>query len=416
MNKLKNKVFYLTFSILSISILSFIVIFNVQNYLEQRNNIDNNLNMASNTKDNNRDLTPPNKPDDDIEPDKPDNKQLDENIKFMDSIIYTILLDNNNNIKNVINHSNKAMDKDKIIGIANNILDKNKIQNKHIGFLYFSNYSYTYSPNNSLVILDNTKIRNSLLISLEMSISIFIVLEVIILLISKRLTKWITDPVNESFIKQKQFIADASHELKTPLSVIMASSEALEDNPKEKKWLTNIKLESESMNYLITNLLDLAATEEKETFNFEKGNLSKTVELSLLTFEGKAYENDVKLDYKIDDNIYIKMDENSIKQLVEILLDNAIKHSYKKSTINVSLKDLNNNIELIVTNNGDNIPSCEEEKIFERFYRIDKSRNRKEGRYGLGLAIAKNIVLRHNGKISAHSNNNVTTFKVLLKK
>ncbi len=416
MNKLKNKVFYLTFSILSISILSFIAIFNVQNYLEQRNNIDNNLNMASNTKDSNKDLAPPSKPDDDIEPDKPDSRPLDENIKFMDSIIYTVLLDNNNNIKDVINHSNKAMDKDKIIEIANSILNKNKTQNKHIGFLYFSNYSYTYLPNNSLVILDNTKIRNSLLISLEMSISIFIVLEVIILLITKKLTKWITDPVNESFIKQKQFIADASHELKTPLSVIIASSEALEDNPKEKKWLTNIKLESERMNYLITNLLDLAATEEKATFKFEKGNLSKTVELSLLTFEGKAYENDVKLDYKIDDNIYLKMDENSIKQLVEILLDNAIKHSYKKSTINVSLRDLNNNIELIVTNSGDDIPSCEEEKIFERFYRIDKSRNRKEGRYGLGLAIAKNIVLRHNGKISAHSNNNVTTFKVLLKK
>ena len=112
----------------------------------------------------------------------------------------------------------------------------------------------------------------------------------------------------------------------------------------------------------------------------------------------------------------MNMDENSIKQLIEILLDNAIKHSYKKSTINVSLKEEKGVIELKIENNGEEIPKGEEEKIFERFYRVDKSRNRKENRYGLGLAIAKNIVLMHNGKINASSQNGTTTFKVLFKK
>ena len=109
-------------------------------------------------------------------------------------------------------------------------------------------------------------------------------------------------------------------------------------------------------------------------------------------------------------------DENSIRQLIEILLDNAIKHSKAKEVVKLSLTASNNNIVLTVINKGEEIPKGEEEKIFERFYRVDKSRNRKENRYGLGLAIAKNIVLNHHGEITATSSNGTTTFKVLFKK
>ena len=167
------------------------------------------------------------------------------------------------------------------------------------------------------------------------------------------------------------------------------------------KWITNIKNESSRMSLLITNLLELAASESKEVFKFEEGNLSKAVELSVLTFEGRAFESNVKLEYDIPENVKMKMDENSIKQLIELLLDNAIKHAQKGSIINVILLEENNNITILVKNKGKEIPKGEEEKIFERFYRIDKSRNRNDNRYGLGLAIAKNIVTNHNGKISA---------------
>lgn len=169
------------------------------------------------------------------------------------------------------------------------------------------------------------------------------------------------------------------------------------------------------MNLLITDLLELAKTEQK-VIDLKEGDLSKTVELSTLTFEGKAFESNIKIDYDITSNIKMKMSENNIKQLVEILLDNAIKHSESGSTINISLKENNNQIELLVKNKGEAIPKDEEEKIFERFYRVDKSRNRDSNRYGLGLAIAKNIVLNHGGKISASSMNHITTFKVLFKK
>ena len=113
----------------------------------------------------------------------------------------------------------------------------------------------------------------------------FAFLELVFIIIAKLISNWISKPVEESFEKQKDFIADASHELKTPLSVITASAEALENNPKEKKWLNNIKSESERMNNLIIDLLDLAKT-ENGNLELSMGNLSKAVELTTLTFEG----------------------------------------------------------------------------------------------------------------------------------
>lgn len=408
MNKLKNKVFFTIFSILTISIISLLVIFNIQNYISQKNSIINSLNVATNNDKNPKDMEPISKPEEEPKP-------LDENIKFMDYNIYTILLDSNDNIKDIINHSNNKVSNGDISAIAKDILNNKNIKNKYIGCLYFEDYSYAYVRGNVLVILDNSDIKTSLLKSLEITFLIFIFSETIIFLISKLITEWITKPVRESFEKQKQFIADASHELKTPLSVILASSEAFEDNPKEKKWLINIKEEANRMNLLITDLLELAKTEQKN-INLKDGDLSKVVELSTLTFEGKAFENNIKIDYDIAPNIKIKMSENSIKQLIEILLDNAVKHSIEKSTINISLREDSNQVELLVKNKGDKIPKGEEEKIFERFYRVDKARNRDSNRYGLGLAIAKNIVLNHNGKISAYSSDDTTTFKVLFKK
>lgn len=410
MKKLKNKVFYTILLILSICLFSIIFIFNTKNYIEQKNKIIDSLEMLSNNKKDN-DLVPPEKPLDDK--DMNDNK---DEIRYMDSVIYTVLIDSNNNIKEVINHSNNDISQEKIKRIATSILSSNKIKKMKINFLYFSKYSYLYNSKDSLVIYDNTNVRNNLRISLLISLIIFIVLFIFFYYISKIITRWITNPVGDTFNKQKEFIEDASHELKTPLSVIISSADMLKITKENEKWIKNIKYESDRMNYLISNLLDLASSEKKETFSFENKNLSEIVELSLLAFEGRAYEENVKLKYDVQSNIYMSLDENSIKQLVEILLDNAIKHSLKGEMVNVILKMVNNDITLLVSNKGDIIPKEEEEKIFDRFYKIDKSRNRKKGTYGLGLAIAKNIVINHNGVISASSNDSITTFKVLFKK
>ena len=409
MEKLKNKIFYTIMIILTFSVLTIVTIFNVQKYIEQKNSIVNTLNVSKNNLSNKRENNiPPEKPN------EVDNKRED-NVKFMDKVVYTILLDSNNNVKEIINHSNNDINNSKINLIVNKILKSNS-DDENIGCLYFRDYSYSFSSGNYLIIVDNSDVKDNMFVSLKISLVIFILLEVIIFLISKTIADYISTPVKNSFDKQKQFIEDASHELKTPLSVIIASSEALEENPKETKWLNNIKNESNRMNNLITNLLDLASSEYSETYKMQNGNLSKVIELSCLTFDGVAYEKGIKIEEDIEDNIYIDMDDGSIKQLIEILLDNAIKYSTSKSTIKIVLKEKNNLITLSVTNNGETIKKGEEEKIFDRFYRTDKSRNRKNGSYGLGLAIAKNIVTNHNGKISASSSDGKTTFKVLLKK
>ena len=415
--KLSNKIFYTLILILSISILTVVGIFNIQNYYEQKKSINNSLNVSMTKKD--RKVILPTKIDDASEPvdDVTHNTEdmKNKNIKFMDSVIYTILLDDNNNILEVINHSNDETSSEKISSIAKKILSNKNIKDRYIGNLYLSDYSYAYSKGDTLIILDNSKIKSSLLLSLEVSLFIFIILEILVIVLSKYLTIWIIKPVKESFAKQKQFIADASHELKTPLSVIVASSEAIDITNQNSKWLKNIEYEANRMNLLISKLLDLAKSERMEEIVLVNNNLSKTIELSLLTFEGRAFEKDLKLSYEIEDNINILMDEDSIKELVEILLDNAIKHSKKNGSIKVSLKK-DSQVTLLVQNEGDPIPKGEEEKIFERFYRVDKSRNRKDNRYGLGLAIAKNIVLSHKGKIKASSLDGITTFQVTFKK
>lgn len=420
MNKLRNKVFNIIFIILTISVLSFIFLFNIQKYIELKSNVKNSLNMATNKNDKEEtipDMKPDIKPNEDIEMNKDSNieNNIDKNIKFMDSTIYTVLINDDNSIKEVINHSNNNISDTKINSIAKNILDKDNIKELYIGNLYFNNYSYKYVSGDSLTILDNTKVRSSLILSLEISIIIFVILELIIYFITKLLTKYITEPVNNTFKKQKEFIEDASHELKTPLSVIIASTEALENDYNEK-WINNIKYESDRMNNLIINMLELAKSEHEEKITKVNNNLSKIVELSILSMEVKAYEDNVKIKYDIEKDINMLLDEVSIKELLSILIDNAIKHSYKNSTININLKSNANNIVLLVKNKGDNISSEDRDKIFERFYRVDKSRNRNNNRYGLGLAIAKNIVLNHNGEISVESGNHITTFKVVFKK
>lgn len=406
--KLSKKIFYTLVLILTISILSVVSIFNIQNYLEQKKSINNSLNVSLNKRD--RKILPAKiKKRNDI--DNVENR----NIKFIDSVIYTVLLDDNDNILDVINHSNNGVSNEKISELSIKILKDKKIKTRYIGCLYLSDYSYSYLKGDTLVIFDNSKIKKSLQLSLEMSILIFSILELLIIIGSKYLTAWLIKPVKESFDKQKQFIADASHELKTPLSVIVASSEAIDIDEKNSKWLKNIEYETNRMNLLISKLFSLAKSEQRKKVRLVNNNLSKIVELSLLTFEGRAYEKNIKLNYNIEDNIFMLMDEDSIKELVEILLDNAIKHSKKKGTINLSLKK-DGQIILLVENEGEAIPKGEEEKIFERFYRVDKARNRKDNRYGLGLAIAKNIVLLHKGKIKASSMDGITTFQVTFKK
>lgn len=402
MTKLKRKIFITLTIILSFCCLTILSIFLFQNYNNAKMNIERNLNSMDH-KDDMKDKN-------NLGQNKP---PQDEMKIFMDTSIYTIKLDQNNEITNIINHSKDNIINDDIEQIALNITKNNNNNITYIGNLYFNKYSYKYEKNNLIIIIDNTDTIKRLQDNLKISILLFVLLFILILLISNILSKWLIKPVEASFKKQKQFIADASHELKTPLAIIMASEEAYEKD-KNKKWLQNIKNESDRMNNLIKDLLDLAKLENDSKKIYEKNNLSKLVEKTALTFESLCYEKKIKLNYDIEKNVFYKCNSEEIKQVIGIILENAIK--YSKGIIDINMYTDKKNIILKIKNNGEPIKKGEEEKIFERFYRIDKSRTRSENHYGLGLAIAKNIVEKYKGIIKASNEDNYATFTILLKK
>lgn len=417
MEKLKKKTFWVIFSILTIFLCSILCIFNYQDYSHEKIEIENKLNMINDRK---FDKAPNEEKLDKPEP--PENTEDTKNDKevmpvLMDTTAYTVIYNDDNEVIDILNFTQNDVSDEEVKSIAQEILKSNDSKSGiNIRNLYFNNYSYSFKGHNSLTILDNSFVKEKLQSLIKTSIFIFALLEIVIIVVSIKITSWIIKPVIETFNKQKQFIADASHELKTPIAVIMANSEALEKEPNEKKWLNNIKSESERMNELITNLLDLAKLENgknKEIYNVE--DLSKIVEMSVLTFESLMFENKIKFEYNIQKDLKLKCNSVQIKQLIAILLDNAIKHSEENGEIKVFLEKQKNDIVLSVSNKGKEIPKEIRDKIFERFYRADESRNRESNRYGLGLAIAKNIVVNHNGKISVDCVGGYTTFKVVFK-
>lgn len=237
---------------------------------------------------------------------------------------------------------------------------------------------------------------------------------IIIYIVANKISKTIVRPVEETFEKQKQFVSDASHELKTPLAVIEANADVLQDKVGENKWITYIQNEVQSMNKLVNDLLTLAKMEKTNTSNKQKFNLSKEIQMSVSVFESMMYERKIKLETNINDGIDFSGDKEDIKHIISILVDNAIKHTKENNKIIVNAMKEKSNVKIEVKNQGDPIPEDEREKIFERFYRIDKARNRNEKRYGLGLSIAKGIVEKYNGDIYAISKDGFTSFIVKL--
>jgi len=400
MKELNRKVFITIFSIFSVFIILGITIYNIEGYKREYESVRRNLNFIED-KPTPKEFNNINNP----------NKDID-NMMIMDYEVYTIKL-NNNEIDRIISHNNNTSNFN-IENIAKSIINNDK--GIKIGNLYSNGYSYNYRDN-TIVIINTKNINNKLSLTLIQSLLLLIMLEIIIYFVTVYLTKRITRPAEEAFKKQKDFIADASHELKTPLAVIIASSDELKIDKKNSKYIENIKYESERMNNLIKGLLDLSKLENKVSIdNYKNENISKIVEKTSLIFESIAYENNIRINTNIEDNIMFNCSKEEIEKVISIILDNAIKHSYKETIILVNLYSDKSNIYIEITNEGDPIIQGDEEKIFERFYRGDKSRNRDTNRYGLGLAIAKNIITNHNGIIKAYSKDNKTTFKIILKK
>jgi signal transduction histidine kinase len=265
----------------------------------------------------------------------------------------------------------------------------------------------------TVVIMDNSVNIQSIRTIRQNSILIGCIGIVIIGWLSFALSEWIVFPVKQAMEKQKQFVSDVSHELKTPLAVISANTEVLEDEVGENKWLGYIKSETDRMNGLVSDLLTLSRLDASaEQKNFIKFDMSKMVEGVTMPFEVVAFDKGVMINCEPGQGITVSGEEEKLKQVVAILIDNAIKHTYEGGNIDVSLKSIRGKAVLEVVNTGDEIPKESRQKIFERFYRLDEARNSENGGHGLGLAIAKSIIDRHGGTIGVECNAGKTKFKV----
>ena len=240
-------------------------------------------------------------------------------------------------------------------------------------------------------------------------------------LISLFLSSLSLRPVERAWAQQRQFVADASHELKTPITVILANTGIVLSHPEDtvahqRKWITYIQEEAARMRGLVEDLLFLAKSDAARlplhpmTFS-----MSDLVTSCLLPFESVAFEAGVALDSAITPHLTLTGDEGQLRRLVMILLDNAVKYAGAEGAVTVTLDRLQDKVRLSVHNTGSPIPPQHLPHLFERFYRVDGARNRSEGGYGLGLAIAKSITLAHHGKIWAESAPGAgTTFTALL--
>lgn len=234
---------------------------------------------------------------------------------------------------------------------------------------------------------------------------------VLLFFMSLYLAGRIVRPLEESYQKQKQFISDASHELKTPIAAVHANAELLEREFGQSKWLDNIQMENQRMGELVRELLELARTENTRP-QMEKLDFSRVVMGSVLSLEGIAFEKACGLESQIQDDLFVRGNPEQLERLVMILLDNALEYAPDHSVINVVLKAEKGQILLSVANEGEAIPEDIRKNLFERFYRADESRQGENGHYGLGLAIAKSIVTAHQGKIEVECTGNQVIFMV----
>lgn len=213
-------------------------------------------------------------------------------------------------------------------------------------------------------------------------------------------------PVEESIQKQKRFITDASHELKTPLTIIDANTEVMEMESGESQWTKSTRKQIQRLSGLVQQLVTLSRLDEEKGLEEKcEFNLSEAVSECVQPYESLAQTREKNLTLNIEEDITYTGDERSIRQLAGILMDNAVKYSSENGNITLTLKKKGKKIFLEVYNDADDLPQGKMDVLFERFYRLDSSRNSGTGGSGIGLSVAKAIVQAHKGKITAENKN-----------
>lgn len=409
--KSKLKIIALVMLIMTLLLTSTVGIIYAVSY---RNIYENNIKMLQaycdlyavngNPKDNPLIAAPP----DDLPDNPPPSLINPDSDGFIAATFYAVELTADETVVSVDNSKEAAISNDTLIAQAKQVLNNGKSSGRFGKYIYM----VTEINGNMLVAFsDNTALEGSMKTLMKNTI-VFGAFALILTFISAIfLSGKIIAPLEENDKNQKQFVSDAGHDLKTPISVISTNAELLKREIGDNQWLDNVIYENQKMFKLVQELMELSKNESADS-EFVKTDFSRIALGEALAFESVAFENGKSIKYdKIESEIYIKGKEDGISRLCEILLDNAVSYSYDASIIEIQLHSYNNKAVLKVINDADAIPEEQQQHIFERFYRNTVARE-DDGHYGLGLSIAKAIVEKHSGTISVDCKDKKVTFTV----
>ena len=254
----------------------------------------------------------------------------------------------------------------------------------------------------TFVFLDVSEEIVSILRILLLSFSLGVVCWGVMLFLAVKLAKKAIAPVEASIEKQKQFITNASHELKTPVTVILSNVEALELYTNQTKWSINIKNQSMHLTKMVQDLLALSKMDESTAIkNMEDIPVDALLQTELDAYQAAISNKNLSLQCELEENVWGVADQEQLKKLFAILIDNAITYVNENGSVWIRLKRRKQNFMLQIENTCNTLPDVPPEKLFERFYRADKTRHQGEGKCGIGLSIAKAIVASHQGTIEA---------------
>jgi len=324
---------------------------------------------------------------------------------------FTVQFDENGNVEKTFTESIYSITKEGAIEYAKEVLEDGDKRG------WISNYRYkVYSLAHGIgvVFVDGSMSRSALMQSITIAGIVLLgcaaLMLILIFLLSKRAVK----PIAESYEKQKQFITDANHELKTPLTLILANAEIAEDELGESEWLDDIRSEGLRMTELINRLIELSRMDEEgHSISITEVKLGELAFNTAAEFEPLANDKGKPLSVSVDRSIEYRGDETLLRRLMGILLDNAIKYCDNGGEISLTLRQ-GRKIVLTVENTYADVNKIELDRLFDRFYRADKARTFTGG-YGVGLSMAKSIVEKHKGEIEAYkSDRDRIGFKVTL--